>query len=364
MKSKKFGNIIFLAFVLIGCTKDDSVNEPFTDSTPLEINDGLNLSNPVVENMDEQELQQIYQDIYNDENLWSMRSFLVFRNNKLVAESYMQGDKYRTEPQLIWSCTKQVLGILVGIAIDEGHISSLDDPISNYFDTELSGHEDKSDITVRNLITMQSGIDYDNDGVGGETDKLLREIPDDMVEFILSRPIYFDQGTDFHYNDGDPHLVSAIIQKQVGQPTDEWADASFFSKIEMTNYNWVRYKDGSTYGGYGLETTPREMGKMGLCILDSGKWNGQQVVPANWNQEMTTPFIQETDIDYSFGYYWWIDEQRDIQFMWGHGGQFVFVIPDKDLVVVTTAIPNTQGKYQILADEVLPYVDRIIEACD
>ena len=130
----------------------------------------------------------------------------------------------------------------------------------------------------------------------------------------------------------------------------------------MDNYNWVRYKDGIALGGYGIETTPREMAKIALCVANGGMYNGKQVVSGTWIEEMTTQLVLLEDSDYSFGYYWWIDIERDVYFMWGHGGQFAFIIPSKKLVVVMTSIPNTQGDYQIQADEALPIVDRIISA--
>ena len=253
------------------------------------------------------------------------------------------------------------MGILTGIALEKGIVPSLDATLSELLPDELINHPEKSAISIRQLITMHSGIDYNNDGIGGETDKVLRQIPSDITSFVLSRPMRNDPGTDFHYNDGDPLLVSAIIQHAAGKPTDLWADEVFFSKIGVRNYNWVRYKDGTTLGGFGIETTPRELGKIALCVANHGIYNNQQIVPADWITEMTTPRV-ETPYGFSFGYYWWVDTTRDIYFMWGHGGQFAFIVPGEDLLVVMSSIPNTQGDYEIRAEEVLPVVDRILEA--
>jgi len=355
--------ILLILILLTGCLKDDPLNTPFRSFVPEEINDGLILSTPEDEGMDRAKLTQVYSGIYEDENLWSLRSMLVFRNGHLLAESYLKEDNYLTHPQMIWSCTKQVLGILTGIALEEGVIFSLDDPMAKYLSGLEESYPEKAGITIRQLVTMHSGIDYNNDGVGGETDKVLRQIPDKLTSFVLSRPMRADPGSSFWYNDGDPQLVASLIQESTGKPADQWADEVFFSRIGVTNYNWVRYKDGTTLGGYGIETTPREMGKIALCVSDSGMYNLQQVIPSDWIREMTTPQV-ETDIDYDFGYYWWLDEERGIQFMWGHGGQFAFIVPSKSLVVVMTSIPNTQGDYQIQADEALLVVDQIIEACE
>jgi len=355
---------LFSILFFQACLLNDDLNQSFDSYTPLNIEDGLEISNPEEESMDSEALISLYEDVYLDENLWSLRSLLVFRNNKLVSESYLKDNDDISNRHLIWSCTKQVMGILTGIAIEENIISSIDDPISNYFDQELSLHSDKADISIHNLIRMQSGIDYNNDGVAGETDKMLRQIPENSIEFILDRPMLAEPGTLFHYNDGDPHLMSALIQKKTGIATDAWADEVLFSKLNLTNYNWIRYKDGVSMGGYGIETTPRELAKIALCVAGQGNYYGTQVVSSEWIEQMTHPQVQFDDADFSFGYYWWIDEQRGIHFMWGHGGQFAFIVPAKDLVVVMTSIPNTQGKYQILADEALVVVDRIIELCN
>ena len=354
--------LLLVPLLLSGCLKDDPMNKPFTSFVPKEINDGLVISTPEDEGMDGEKLNQVYSSVYADENLWSLRSLLVFRHGHLVSESYLKDDLYRTQPQMIWSCTKQVMGILTGIALEEGVISSIDDPLADYLSGIETNHPEKANITIRQLITMHSGIDYNNDGVGGETDKVLREIPDELTPFVLSRPMRTNPGTNFWYNDGDPQLVASLIQETTGLPADQWADQVFLSKIGVTNYNWVRYKDGTTLGGYGIETTPREMGKIALCVADSGRHENLQVIPSQWIAEMTSPQV-ELDSDYGFGYYWWLDTQRGIHFMWGHGGQFAFVVPSESLLVIMTSIPNTQGDYQIQADEALPVVDQIIEAC-
>ncbi|MCP4312427.1 MAG: serine hydrolase [Bacteroidetes bacterium] len=353
-----------LAFVfLFSCLKEDPLNKPFESYVPIEIGDGLVISTPLEEGMNPEKLTSIYSDAYADENLWSMRSLLVFRNGRLVSESYFKDDNDLMNHHLIWSSTKQVMGILSGIALEHNLIASLDDPISTYLPSIPEKYPEKSGITIRHLITMLSGNDYNNDGVSGQTDKVLRQIPDNITEYVLSRPMRADPGEEFFYNDGDPQLMSAILQNAAGKPTDEWADEVLFSRIGVTNYNWVRYKDGTTLGGFGIETTPRELGKIALCVADSGSFSGEQVIPRDWIARMTSPQV-DLDADFDFGYYWWLDRVRGIHFTWGHGGQFAFIVPDQSLVVVITSIPNTQGDYQIQADEALPYVDKIIESCN
>ena len=361
-KLKTLIGLVLMSSVFMSCLKNDELNITFKTLEPKEIGDGLILSDPVAEGMNYSELTNIYEDVYADNNLWSLRSLLVFRNGKLVAESYLKDENDITNRHIIWSVTKQVMGMLTGLAIENGYISSVNDSISNYFDSELVNHTDKNSISISNLLTMQSGINFNNDGLNGDTDKMLRQIPDNSVDYILGLPINASQGTVFHYNDGNPHLMSALLQKQTGKPTDEWADEVLFSKIEFTNYNWVRYKDGTTLGAFGIETTPRELGKLALCVANNGEWKGNQIISSDWIDQMITPHVQSDSPDLSFGYYWWIDESRNVHFMDGHGGQFAFIVPSKDLVVVMTSFPNTQGDYQIKAAEALLILDRIINA--
>ncbi len=191
--------ILISIILLSSCLGEEPLNNHLTSIEPRDISDGHVLSSPSAENMDSAGLLEIYNQLYNDEDLWSLRSMLVFRNGRLVSESYLKNDEDIRTKHLIWSCTKQVLGALIGITIENGLINSLEDPISIYLEEELAGHPDKADITIRDLITMQSGIAFSNDGVGGQTDKLLRQIPDDIVEFILSLPMNDIPGEKFIY---------------------------------------------------------------------------------------------------------------------------------------------------------------------
>ncbi len=122
----------------------------------------------------------------------------------------------------------------------------------------------------------------------------------------------------------------------------------------------MRYKDGVSLGGFGIETTPRELSKVALCVANGGLWNGEEVISSEWIGKMTSLQVSVPDFEYDFGYLWWIDESRGIYFMWGVGGQFAFVVPDQQLLVVMTSFPNTEGEYEIQANEGLELVDRII----
>ena len=352
--------LLLLSFV--SCLKEDDLKLPFKTYQPQDLQDGWLISTPDNEQVNGDELTNIYRHYHENKDLWQVRSLLIFRNNRLIAESYTKSSDDITEPTAIWSCTKQVMAILTGIALEHQVIETVDDNIQKYLPEETKRHPDKKDITIENLLKMQSGIAFENGGLNGGSSNLLRQIPDNSLDFVLGLPVSNPQGTVFKYNDGDPHIISAIIQKQTGKTTRDWAKEVLFSKLGMQNYDWITYKDGITMGAFGILATPREMAKIGHLVLNRGAWNGQQIAAQDWINKMTTTKVSAKDVDYygtTFGYYWWIDENRGIVFMNGHGGQFVFIKPSKNLVVVTTAEPNTQDKYQFSYSKALEIFEKI-----
>ena len=335
--------IVTFCITLTSCLKEDDLKLPFKSFVPQNINDGWELSTPAQEGIDETELQNIYKFYHESSDLWQVRSLLVFRNNKLIAESYTKNPAEITQLVPIWSCTKQVTGILTGIAVEQGLIDNVTDNLQKYLPEKISNYPDKSTITIQNLLQMQSGIDFSNDGFNGESNKLLKEMVESSIDFVLGLPTFCSAGEQFNYADGDPHIVSAILQRQTGKTTKNWAEKVLFSKLGMKNYDWAVYKDGITMGGFGIMTTPREMARIGHLVLNKGNYNGQQIVNSAWIEEMTSVKVPKKKVNTngtSFGYFWWIDESRDMVFMWGKGGQFVLIKPSKNLVVVMTADPN------------------------
>lgn len=356
---KKTGLFLFLVLILTSCLKEDELKKPFISYIPAQLDDGWQVSTPQNENIDAEKLALIYKDYHTDENTWQVRSLLVVRNGKLVAESYTKDDSDQYTPRAIWSVTKQVMGILTGIAIEQHLINDVSDSISDYLQ-ETENYHDKKKITIEELLTMRSGIDYSNDGLKGQSDDILRQLPDKITDFILGRPLADVPGTHVQYKDCDPQLVSAIIQSRIDRTTAEWAKEVLFDKLEIKNLNWLNYKDGVTLGGFGIMTTPRELAKFGQCVLDKGKWKGEVVVNEKWIEEMTSEHVVDM-YGFKFGYYWWIDESRGMVFMNGHGDQFVCVIPSKNMVIVMTAEVNTQGDFQFRPNVAFKYVDRIAE---
>ncbi len=347
-----------LILILSSCLKEDEPKKPFVSFAPAALNDGWNISTPVYEGIDSQELLKIYQDFHTDKQTWQVRSLLVFKNGKLIAESYTKDDSDQTTPRAMWSCTKQVIGILTGIALEKRLIHSVNDSIGLYL-PETQNFPDKKNITIEDLLTMRSGIDYENGGLSGQSTDILRQLPDDITRFILERPLKTKPGETAFYKDCDPQLVSCIIQKASGVKTSDWAREVLFDPLGIKNIEWLEYKDGTTLGGFGILSTPREMAKFGQLVLDSGSWKGNEIVNKEWIQEMTTTRV----VDFyssQFCYLWWKDERRNIIYMHGQGGQFVSIMPEKNLIVMMTAEVNTQDDFQFTKENAFKWVDRII----
>lgn len=360
MKTKS--SLLFLSALIImicinGCLKEDDLFRPFTSFAPVELDDGWQLSTPADENVDHDALIQVYKDLYKHEKAWTLKSFLVFRNGKLIAESYLKTDADRTYYNAIWSCTKQITGIATGIAISEGLIESVNDPVSKYLPDEVAQHPDKKDITIDNLLTMRSGIFYDN---GTETDEFRSHSAVSSVDYVLSNKLAWEPGTYYQYNDGAPQIISAIIQEATGMTLAQYTEQKFFSKIGLTKYVWRDYSDGITLGAFGITMPPRELAKVAQCVCNNGMWNGVQVIPEDWLADMLTPWVQNPD-KLDFGYFWWINEERNVVYMHGHGGQFAIVYPTKNLVVVMTALEQVEDDFRFLPEDVFPFSDRVYE---
>jgi CubicO group peptidase (beta-lactamase class C family) len=362
MKIVKLMSIFAAAIFLQGCLTEPDLKKPFEGFTPQEINDGWEISSPAAEGIDSAGLVNVFQDFHNNKDIWQVRSLSVYRHGKLVAESYTKDESDRVKPRAIWSATKQVMGVLVGIAIDKGYIESVDDKIVKYLPDELEDYPNKQSITIKDLLTMRSGIDYNNYGLSGDDSKILQRIPDNYLNFILKKDLVTAPGTEFEYKDSDPQLLSSIIQKVTGKKADVWADEVLFSKIGLDNYEWERYKDGTTLGSFGIMTTPREMAKIAKLVLNGGTWNNQQIVSQSWIDEMKAPLIESGDKH--FGYLWWSYPEHDTYFMSGNGRQLAFVFPAKELVVVITSEANVQGKFNLSTPAGRKIGERILDLCD
>jgi CubicO group peptidase (beta-lactamase class C family) len=267
---------------------------------------------------------------------------LILKNNKLVYEEYFHGYT-ESVPHNIYSATKSITSILTGIAIEKGLIASADEPILPLLPEYTSfANPDprKSEITIRHLLNMSSGLDCDDWYANTETNM---NQSSDWVKFTLDLPQVHDPGMNGLYCTGGVVTLGHIIENQSGMRLDQFAEQNLFEPLGIINYKWKTSGDGRISGGGGeLYLRPRDMAKIGLTMLNNGVWNGTQVIPENWVVQSGQNFITLPGPYTGYGFLWWKQtftkngSPVNVYFASGNGGQEIFVIPSEQMVVVFT----------------------------
>jgi CubicO group peptidase (beta-lactamase class C family) len=261
----------------------------------------------------------------------SARSFLVLRGGVLVTERYFHGSEANHSDN-IHSASKGILSALVGVLVQRGLVTSLDERLAELLPPVRWGSSAKADITLRHLLTMSAGFTWVEDQSEYAIEKQAN-----WVQAIVDLPLGSPPGERFHYCTAESHLVSAVIAERTGMTTRAFAEQHLFEPLGVTVEHWGRDPQGIHSGGYNFYMTPRSLAKFALLVLHRGREDGRQILPAAWVDE-SLHTREPVDDAYQYGYYWW---NRDIgghavHKLWGYGGQFAYLIPDADLVVVIT----------------------------
>jgi CubicO group peptidase (beta-lactamase class C family) len=274
---------------------------------------------------------------YIQENDLSIHSVLVVRNGYMVAEVYF----YPFRPDSIhWiaSCTKSFTSALVGIAIEQGYIAGVDQPILDFFpDRNVANVDaDKERMTLEHVLTMSSGLrcqdSYSYDWRG--LDEM--RASEDWVRHMLDLPMAEPPGTRFEYCNGGSYLLAAILQETTGETALDYARQHLFGPLGITQVEWPSSPQGVNLGWGEMQLRPRDMAKIGYLYLNGGFWDGSQVIPAGWVAASVGKHI-EAERGLNYGYQWWIYPSLDAYTARGLGGQYIFVVPDLDMVVVFTS---------------------------
>ncbi len=267
-----------------------------------------------------------------------LESLVTMHNGQIVSASYFAGTT-ANDLKHVRSVTKSVVALLVGIAIEEGHMR-LNDTIGDHL-TGVASLNDKAGITVEQLLTMTGGFQWSEIG-GNEFGIWINA--QNQLQYVLDKPLSHTPGTYYTYNTGATHVLGVMVAEATGMSLEAFADAHLFTPLGITAFAWDADKQGLAYGGHGIQVKPVDMVKLGQLVIDNGAYNGTQVVPANWMQSVQTDqwplnfvYGDLTDVDYS--YLWYLDHGNadEVVLAWGYGGQFVYTVPALDLVVATTA---------------------------
>lgn len=285
-------------------------------------------------------------------------SVLVARRGYLVADAYVYPFS-QSRQHTVYSCTKSVVSALIGIAIDRGYIESVEQPVLELLPGQSAAHldGDKARMSLEHLLTMSTGLDCRDSYLYGW--RGLREMrqSQDWVQFVLDLPMAVPPGSTFEYCNGASLLLSAILQQATDVNALAFAQDHLFKPLGISGVTWPTNPQGVTIGYSELHMTPHDMAKIGHLYLNKGQWDGVQVVPAAWVEASTRKHIPATLQD-GYGYQWWTDDSGYYMAL-GYAGQFIFVVPKADLVVVFTSHLEDEDFYapQRLLDEyIIPAV--------
>ena len=342
--------ILTLALLVVSCDNmllgDDEPIVPLEENLqpPPVLNDGWDASDLASQNIDAARVQRMIEFIQNNPN--NIHSVIIVRNNKLVSESYFTG-WHRERLHALRSVSKTFVSTVTGIAIEKGYYS-VDSAVAGFL-PEYAGSmgDGKQQIQIKHLLTMTSGIDWDEKTYPSDdprNDETSFDRSDQRLQYLFEKKMAFRPGEHFEYNSALPVVEAAIIHKATGLDVPVFAEENFFKSLGITNYFWRTDENDGYLTAIGpLFLCPRDMAKLGQVFLDSGVWKGQRIVSKQWVKDATTTFIGNADDGEGYGYHWWTarydvaGEKIEVFYARGSGGQYIFVIPSRNAVVVFTS---------------------------
>ena len=268
-----------------------------------------------------------------------LHSLLVSHQGTLVLERYFNGRR-ATQHANVKSVSKSVISALIGIAIDQNHMPNVREPIGTYFPDQLRGDANaaRRAIAVEDLLTMRSGLESTSGRNYGAwvTSK-------NWVRYALTRELETPPGAEMEYSTGNSHLLSAILTIATKKSTWQYAQEVLARPLGFSLARWPQDPQGVYFGGNDMLFTPRQLVTFGELYLHRGRHGDRQIVPARWVDDSFVPRGQSDFNDQLYGYGWWMREFAGEQayFAWGFGGQYVFIIPRLQLVVVATSSTAT-----------------------
>lgn len=308
--------------------------------------------------------------------LRNLHSVLVVRGGRLVVERYYEGRDERWGRPLgsikfgpdikhdVRSISKSIVGLLYGIALAEGKVPALDRPLVDQFPDykDLAADPKRRRMTVAHALTMTLGTEWNEDLSYGDprNSENAMEAAADRYRYVLDRPFVADPGSRWIYNGGATAVLAHLIAAGTGAALFDYARAKLLEPLGIVDAEWVAGSNGEAAAASGLRMLPRDLAKLGPLLLDRGRRDGRQLVPAAWVEESFKPHITiEPGRDY--GYQWWLGELSKGGHRWvagfGNGGQHLFLVPALDLVVVITA-----GNYNApdQSDVPIAVIDKIL----
>ncbi|WOH50000.1 serine hydrolase [Bradyrhizobium sp. sBnM-33] len=315
----------------------------------------------------------------------NVHAVVIVRHGKLVFEQYFPGydepwglgggqhDFDSATKHDMRSVSKSVISLLVGIAIDRELIKSVDEPVVKFFpDYSAVKSPGWDKITLRHLLTMSSGIKWDENRAwkDPENDEPHLGSEADPYRYVLSKPIAAPPDTVWTYNGGGTDLLGNIIERVTGQSLEAFAREALFAPLGISDWEWMKYRNEHVASAVGLRLRPRDAAKIGQLVLNKGEWAGRRIVSSKWIEQSVTPRFQAVGYFgglFYYGQHWWMGRtlsgENDVKWIaaMGLGGQRLFIVPELDLVVMTTSGLYGSGRQghaalDILANFIIPHV--------
>jgi CubicO group peptidase (beta-lactamase class C family) len=367
MNRRTLGLSILLVLLLGACISQTATPSPppptatSVPPTPSPIEpdywptEGWRASTPEEQGLDSERLAEMM-DYLQGQNSFTIHSLLIIRNGYVVTDAYF----YPFAPNSLHdlaSATKSFTSSLIGIAIDKGYIESVEQPVLGFFPERTVANLDaahldgaKEAMTLENLLTMRSGFKCINQ----PTEVTLSEMwaSPDWSQFVLDLPMTAEPGARYVYCSPNVHLLSAIIQETTGMSALAFAQEHLFGPLGVSDVIWPADPQGNNWGWGDLKLAPHDMAKLGYLFLNEGRWDGQQVLSAAWVKAATSGS--------SYGYLWWL-KPSGFYFATGRGGQEIWVLPDRDMVVVMTGASGGGGAGawgdQLMRSHIIPLAE-------
>jgi CubicO group peptidase (beta-lactamase class C family) len=355
--------ITFFTLIALSFT-NNSIAEETSHSPDWWPPNGWRSSTPEEQGMDSAKLADMFE--YINEKGLNIDSVNIVRNGYIVTDAYLNPLFKPGMKHILHSCTKSITSALIGIAIDKGYIKGVDELVFKFFPKKQFAHMDerKRAVTIEHLLTMSHGIRNQDSFIYKWQGLFEMRSSKDWVRFILDQPMDVVPGTRFDYSNGSSFLLSAIIHKQINASTLSFARKYLFEPLGITDVKWPSSPNGITEGWGQMWLTPHDMAKIGWLYLNSGRWDNRQIVPIQWVRDSTKKhafpksfrrvndkngdlmlikslWLWKRNRKYSFfdgyGYQWWIDDSGFYSAR-GAGGQYIMVVPEKNMVVVFTSV--------------------------
>ena len=343
---------LLIPSVLIGCGPSTGDLQP-VEYTP-QSDDDWKVSTPAEQGLETTLVAELYRNAAELETLYGL---LVIKNDHLIAEGYLNEGSLEQQAQ-VQSVTKSYTSALVGIALAQGCLTSVDQKMLDFcpeFAGQISDPR-RQQITIRDMLQMRSGYPWE------ETDPApwVGLLSGDYLPLIEGFPLVSDPGTDFNYRGITSHLLGIIVARSCDTDLKSLGQEYLFSAIDAeVGDDWIQDRDGYYIGLAGIHSTARDMAKFGSLYLNNGEYDGKPVMSADWVKDSLQRYIERLNIsgwfpgitsrfgyfrDLGYGYQWWSARAGDRQFNYaaGHGGQFIILLDELDMIIVTTADPFWQ----------------------